>query len=357
MLLIKVISQAPLAPHQLVVVQPGTQVVISLPGFNLNGAPMSATITSLPVSGTLYQLSQVFSTYGYEPKTGEPITAVGQVVTGSKNRLVYVRPAADVAPYGKWDSFTYIINDPVQSQPGTVSLVPPSGILVGSTFLLDSEGWSITGNKLSSEPVTYVAASSGLLNQYVYGTDALLKISQAGGDDASLWYFKAPQKFLGNQGVVYGGFLQFTLSSSSGDFDPSNLNSNVFLVQLYCALCSANTGMTIVFPLSSVVGEFQGRDQRFQLVLTESSGWLKDPKNTLQVWQPPSKCEFIQMLSGLTSMTILGDFTKWYESVSLDDVAWVNQNFNLPVCAQGSPDAFICTCQSTASVYKSTTTS
>jgi hypothetical protein len=42
--------------------------VISLKGRNFNGKNTVATITSLPSSGTLYQLSYVFDKYGYEPK-------------------------------------------------------------------------------------------------------------------------------------------------------------------------------------------------------------------------------------------------------------------------------------------------
>ena len=50
-----------------------------------------------PQSGSLYQLSQVFSTYGYEPKQGALITQEKTVVTGSNNRIVYTRPAYDMA--------------------------------------------------------------------------------------------------------------------------------------------------------------------------------------------------------------------------------------------------------------------
>ena len=60
---------------------------------------LTATITSLPTVGTLYQLSQVFSDYGYEPKRGVPLTTPG-VVLGSKNRLLYVPPPFTNAPDG-----------------------------------------------------------------------------------------------------------------------------------------------------------------------------------------------------------------------------------------------------------------
>lgn len=43
-----------------------------------------------------------------------------------------------------------------------------------------------------------------------------------------------------------------------------------------------------------------------------------------QPWTVPSRCTFIQVLSSLSKLSILGDFTTWYESVGLDSVALVN---------------------------------
>ena len=54
------------------------------------------TVTSLPTSiAKVYQLSQVFSTYGYLPIAGTPISDEGVVVSGSLNRVYYKRPAID----------------------------------------------------------------------------------------------------------------------------------------------------------------------------------------------------------------------------------------------------------------------
>lgn len=49
------------------------------------------------------QLSKVYSDYGYDPAAGEVIAGSGNVqVTGSGNRVVYKRPAADAEPAGRW---------------------------------------------------------------------------------------------------------------------------------------------------------------------------------------------------------------------------------------------------------------
>lgn len=52
---------------------------------------------SVPTStGSIYQLSQVFSTYGYPPAAGPSLLNNTQV-TGSGNRFVYGRPSRDRA--------------------------------------------------------------------------------------------------------------------------------------------------------------------------------------------------------------------------------------------------------------------
>lgn len=58
---------------------------------------LNYSITTIPASGNLYQLSQVFSAYGYEPKAGSTITTPNTAVTGSLNRVYYVRPKPDLA--------------------------------------------------------------------------------------------------------------------------------------------------------------------------------------------------------------------------------------------------------------------
>lgn len=109
------------------------------------------------------------------------------------------------------------------SEPGTVTLVPPSGAIVGSSFLLSNEDWTIEGNKAASYSAGYEPYSRGaLLNHYILGTEDKVNVRASGAADQSLWYFVAPSKFLGNVGISYGGQLQFSLSAFSGDFTKGN---------------------------------------------------------------------------------------------------------------------------------------
>jgi hypothetical protein len=99
-----------------------------------------------------------------------------------------------------------------------ITLVPPSGYLVSSGFLFDNEAWSIVGNKIANVPAKFEAFSRGGVNNYIVATDDKINVAAPGMDDASLWYFSAPPKFVGSFGIAYGGALQFTLSAFSGNF-------------------------------------------------------------------------------------------------------------------------------------------
>ena len=119
------------------------------------------------------------------------------------------------------------------------------------------------------------------------------------------------------------------------------------IVELECASCNGpvKQGITIAFPVSALTtGAFNGNPTKYSLALNEDYGWLIDPQNTLKSWSKPTKCQFIQVLSGLSAVRILGDWTTWYESVALDDVGIYNTKSQLPTCAMTRPDASICTC-------------
>ena len=85
-------------------------------------------------------------------------------------------------------------------------------------------------------------------------------------------------------------------------------------------------GIKLIYPIkaSAAALNFVGKTTKFSVPLLESSGWLKDPQNVLLKWSAPSVCDMIQVLSRLSSIKILGDWTVWYESIALDEVRLVN---------------------------------
>ena len=104
--------------------------------------------------------------------------------------------------------------------------------------------------------------------------------------------------------------------------------SQVHVVVLECSACTGpvGAGIRLALPANAlpIKGSFDGTATKFSIQLLEGAGWLKDPQNTLKSWTPASKCDLIQVLSRLSALRILGDWTTWYESVALDDVMFVN---------------------------------
>mmetsp|Transcript_7190 Transcript_7190/g.13672 ORF Transcript_7190/g.13672 Transcript_7190/m.13672 type:complete len:369 (+) Transcript_7190:374-1480(+) len=341
-------AKPPLALHRVIEVERSAEVVIRLDGFDQDGDVTTAVITSLPAHGALYQVSQIYNQHGYDPKAGKLITNAPERVIGKRSRIVYKAPDA-MYHIGEWGRFQYKVKDlEDESLEGIVVIVPPSKAIVASDFLLGDEDWSVIHNGPEGGTVTYERINRGIMSFYIFGTDKSVNIGRD-GRDMDIWFFELPKKFLGWHGISYGGRLEFDLSSFSGDFSAESLNQvdNLNLVEIHCERCSLNSGEIYGFPLNATDGFF-GRTKSFSLPLHESAGWLKDPKNTLFDWVVPTKCEMIEMLSGISSIRILGDFTGWYETVMIDNVKIVldkaDDKYQLPVCAQVQPDGRRCKC-------------
>jgi hypothetical protein len=234
-----------------------------------------------------------------------------------------------------------------ESRDGTIVLIPTSKrVVVSSDFRFSEEGWSTVGNRPNG--VIYEQSSRGIMNHFIYAADNSLNINE-NKDDEDVWYFMLPEKFNGWQGIVYGGTFEFSLSSFGGNFALENQNQpqKLNLAEIFCERCNANQGERIGFPVAAT-SRFEGKTTSFVLTLTETSGWLIDPKNTNHQWTKPTRCQFIEILSGISSIRILGDFTTWYESVSIDNVKFVTSEprgrYHLPTCAQVSPDGKRCKC-------------
>jgi hypothetical protein len=239
------------------------------------------------------------------------------------------------------------VYDPIYhstSLPGTITIVPPSGAIVGSDFFRSSEEWIITGNKLPVEIPTYEKLSRGpLLNYYIKHSDNLINniptdLSPSTFDQ-SLWYFEAPSsKYSGNYGISYGGNLSFSFVMLSGDIMKLNSEETTNIILLECDDCderNEGTAVSIGIRLGFSIAALRrrspipflpagGKPVTITIPLSETAGWLKDPQNVLSPWIRPSQCDIIQVLSRLSKIRILGDWTTSYESVAIDNVLLSN---------------------------------
>ena len=319
-------------------------ITIRLKGANPCGNKLTYVIMELPTYGAIYQLSQVFNLHGYNPISGKQITEKNTVVDWSSNRVYYV-PTGRRSVRLLSDAFSFRITDGKNgSFDGTVTLVDKSGTIVGSDFLTGDEGWTIIGNAkvgAVSAPQFEPYHRGKLFNYYIYAKDDIINHSKFGDQDKSLWYFNAPAKFLGNKGAAYGGHISFSIGLFAGDIASLNRGGN--LIELECKECGYKTGITLVYRFSKI--HFEHKIAHFKIELLETANWLKDPQDSLKQWSAPSKCEFIQVLSRLSGLRILGDITTWYETVALDNVFLSNTKNNVPACAMVRPDASVCTCE------------
>ena len=334
------------AMHQTVTINhdDDSGIMIRLRGANPCGNKLTYVITELPTYGAIYQVSQIYNLHGYNPISGKQITDKNTVVSWSSNRIYYV-PTGRRSVRLLSDAFSFRITDGKNTSfDGLVTVVDKSGAIVGSDFLTGDEGWTIIGNAKAgavTAPQFEPYHRGKLFNYYIYAKDEIINHSKFGEQDKSLWYFNAPAKFLGNKGAAYGGHISFSIGMFAGDI--ASLSKGINLVELECKECGYNTGIRLAHRFSKI--HFKHAIAHFKIELLETANWLKDPQDSLKQWTAPSKCEFLQVLSRLSGLRVLGDITTWYETVALDNVFLSNTKNIVPACAMIKPDASVCTCE------------
>lgn len=322
----------PIAIYQLVVLQQDYEI-INLKVYDkfFPSKDHIFYIDDLPYYGELSQLSHVYSNYGYEPKNGYSISNNTRV-NDHKGRVYYEKGKQ---LFNNKDVFSYYaVNRKTQcvSKRGEITIVSSNGIITKSDFLIDNENWLIIGNKKEMDSI-FSKTTIGTISYYIYGNDNLINTSNMINGiqkDKSLWYFQAPNKFLGNIAVAYGGNIEFDIVSFSGDFSKKTSENN-YAVILECDSCNKKLGI----PISNVKGlsEFMGNYSHISISLLENTGWLEEDKSIGLLREVVNKCDIIFILSNISAIQILGDWTLWYETVAIDNVVIRNEkSIKLPIC-------------------------
>jgi hypothetical protein len=192
-----------------------------------------------------------------------------------------------------------------------LSLAASVDILYKNDFLLDNNGWRITGNKIEEPAVQQSYNLNRDMSHYIMFKDTLINSDFANPTDKTLWYFESPSMTLNplnKEGTiqartykpVYPNVLTFTMTSFVGDF--KRLNENINLVRI------KNGPNCIMFKAPEYNGEMRTFNVPFISKLWQMNG--KDVSDE----------EFKAMFMGPFIIEILGDWTQGIEVIGLDNV-------------------------------------
>jgi hypothetical protein len=179
-----------------------------------------------------------------------------------------------------------------------------------NSFLLSSEGWILTGNKLDNtilhQPYSLQDNKNNdgiYMSHYIIAKDDLVNVDSKNKDDKNLWYFRSPQikLTLGKPDSKKPMLLTFTLTSFMGDF--RNLNRCSALIKII----DANDD-TIYYPYMT---KYDGSMVSFNIPLINDL-WYSDNIN--------KEVDFDTIFESTFRIEILGDWTQGVEVIGLDNV-------------------------------------
>lgn len=180
-------------------------------------------------------------------------------------------------------------------------------------FLFDNEGWQITGNKRVESAVHQSYNINNEISHYIMFKDNLINIDYKTQNDNSLWYFESPEIIINNIQKIasfesekntyrYPTLLTFTMTNFVGDFN--SLNDNLNLVRIKNGI-------------NCVIFETDNYDGKTKLFYIPFNSKLWKWSNTLA---SVTDEEMKKMFIGPFTIEILGDWTRDYEVIGLDNV-------------------------------------
>ena len=172
-----------------------------------------------------------------------------------------------------------------------------------NTFMLSSEGWILTGNKLDNTILHQhysLQSNKNSMSQYIIAKDDLVNVDSKNKDDKNLWYFKSPQIKL-TLDSKKPMLLTFTLTSFMGDF--RNLNRCSALIKIIDV-----NGVIIYYPYMT---KYDGNMVSFNVPL-KSELWYNEDAN--------KDVNFDTIFENEFKIEILGDWTQGVEVIGLDNV-------------------------------------
>jgi len=340
----------PIARHTACSADANTPSVCVLEGYVTQAVSVDYYILTLPSEGLLYETSSNFRSFGSEPLMAP--NPIGQhmlpfLVTDPLHQVVYVPPRNKWPTPSAWDLFTFAVESPiarneldqtimVRSEPGIVVITNPQRQIAGSDFSLvnSADGWTLSGQlevvdgNMPSQGVRHQAVAWGGLNHYIYGVDEVQSLDFATGIDLAKWYFEAsPEVFYRKElAAAYGGYLKFRFRSQYGNF--YELNDPLDWVTIECESCDSGQGARIIRFIDDTL-RWIGNEVHMAFYLHENGRWSYDPLNSAAEFTYATQCQIAAILTNVSRIAILGDFTRGGEGIALDDVVIVAANASL----------------------------
>jgi len=194
-----------------------------------------------------------------------------------------------------------------------ISTVSAAEVLYENKFLMNNENWQITGNK-RVEPAAHQSYNiDNQISHYIMFKDNLINVDYKNPDDKSLWYFESPEIIINplqKSGTIasknfkpkYPTVMTFTMTSFVGDFSSLNYDTNLVKIR------NGDRCYTFKSP------DYDGKTRSFNVPFN-SQLWKKE-----RTYESITDNEMREIFIGTFTIEILGDWTRGYEVVGLDNV-------------------------------------
>lgn len=160
------------------------------------------------------------------------------------------------------------------------------------TFLFDNEGWTIVGNQNETDALHESIVSNEKMNRYIIGRDTIIHVDSKHKDDKSLWFFRTPRLDINLSNHKY---ILYSLSWFSGTFNNlNNVNCNV-------KICNIKNKCSHYLVFDKFNYNHRWTDYNISL---DKDFWSSEYKT---------------IYTNISYIYILGDFTRWYETIGLDN--------------------------------------
>ena len=177
-------------------------------------------------------------------------------------------------------------------------------------FYLNNDNWNIIGNKNITSSFFKPFSLDGIMSNYIIGNDKVINVDYKNKDDANLWYFS--KNFPTNYSLSNTSIFSFTMTSFVGDF--TKLNYNNSLSSALIKIINNVTNELIIFPVNHLIEKYNGSLHTFVIPMVYNV-WLNG-YNYSQI----DRKYFLRVLSNVTRIDILGDWTQGNETIGLDNV-------------------------------------